>query len=82
MKFFWNIKRTFKKYTNICTFFECSFNILKKNIDSYLQNHRCFEISEMCAFVCSKQPDMASTSQILIQGGAVALITSHSHFVG
>ena len=33
MKIFWNIERTFKKYTNICTFFECSFNIFFKNIE-------------------------------------------------
>ena len=33
MKIFWNIKRTFKKYTNICTFFECFFNIFLKNIE-------------------------------------------------
>ena len=33
MKIFWNIKRTFKKYTNICIFFECSFNIFLKNIE-------------------------------------------------
>ena len=33
MKIFWNIERTFKKYTNICIFFECSFNIFLKNIE-------------------------------------------------
>jgi len=33
MQIFWNIEKTFKKYTNICIFFECSFNIFLKNIE-------------------------------------------------
>ena len=33
MKIFWNIERTFKKYTNICIFFGCSFNIFLENIE-------------------------------------------------
>ena len=33
--------------------------------DSYLQNRRRFEISEMHAFVCSKQPDIGR-SQVMM----------------
>jgi len=34
--------------------------------DSYLQNRRRFEISEMYAFVCSKQPDMVATNDVTV----------------
>ena len=63
MKIFWNIERTVKKYTNICTFFWCSFNIFLKNIEE--KNLVFYK----CSFnILNKIWDLASCAKILSQG--------------
>ena len=43
MQIFWNIEKTLKKNTNICIFFEYSFNIFLKNIEE--KNLVCYKCS-------------------------------------